>query len=74
MNELQFRRLYPRIAVLEGPGFIGSHLSRRLKAFGDIAHVVDIRRCRYMHEDDYCLSFALPNFMYGLEVFITLLD
>ena len=57
-----------KILVLGGGGFIGGHLSKRLKDEGHFVRVVDIKNHEYFNENEFCSEFILgdlrnPNFV-----------
>jgi nucleoside-diphosphate-sugar epimerase len=57
-----------KILVLGGGGFIGGHLSKRLKDEGHFVRAVDIKNHEYFNEDEFCSEFILgdlrnPNFV-----------
>jgi len=57
-----------KIVVLGGGGFIGGHLSKRLKDEGHYVRSVDIKRHEYFQEKELCNEFFLgdlrePNFV-----------
>jgi GDP-D-mannose 3',5'-epimerase len=54
--------------VLGGGGFIGGHLSKRLKDEGHFVRAVDIKNHEYFNENEFCSEFILgdlrnPNFV-----------
>ena len=57
-----------KILVLGGGGFIGGHLSKRLKDEGHFVRSVDIKNHEYFNENEFCSEFILgdlrnPNFV-----------
>jgi nucleoside-diphosphate-sugar epimerase len=57
-----------KILVLGGGGFIGGHLSKRLKDEGHFVRAVDIKNHEYFNESEFCSEFILgdlrnPNFV-----------
>jgi len=57
-----------KILVLGGGGFIGGHLSKRLKDEGHFVRAVDIKNHEYFNENEFCSEFILgdlrnPNFV-----------
>jgi GDP-D-mannose 3',5'-epimerase len=57
-----------KILVLGGGGFIGGHLSKRLKNEGHFVRAVDIKNHEYFNESEFCSEFILgdlrnPNFV-----------
>jgi GDP-D-mannose 3', 5'-epimerase len=46
-----------KILVLGGGGFIGGHLSKRLKDEGHFVRSVDIKNHEYFNEDEFCSEF-----------------
>lgn len=57
-----------KILVLGGGGFIGGHLSKRLKDEGHFVRAVDIKNHEYFNNDEFCSEFVLgdlrdPNFV-----------
>ena len=57
-----------KILVLGGGGFIGGHLSKRLKDEGHFVRSVDIKNHEYFNNDEFCSEFVLgdlrnPNFV-----------
>lgn len=57
-----------KILVLGGGGFIGGHLSKRLKDEGNFVRSVDIKNHEYFNNDEFCSEFVLgdlrdPNFV-----------
>ena len=50
-----------RVLVLGGGGFIGGHISKRLKNEGNYVRVVDIKRHEYFDEKDFCDDFILGD-------------
>lgn len=49
------------VIVLGGGGFIGGHLSKRLKSEGNRVRVVDIKRHEYFRAIDICDEFILAD-------------
>ena len=43
--------------VLGGGGFIGGHLSKRLKDEGHFVRAVDIKNHEYFNENEFCSEF-----------------
>jgi GDP-D-mannose 3',5'-epimerase len=56
----KFTKDFPKlkICVTGAGGFIGSHLSRRLKAEGHFVRAVDWKENEYMAESDFCDEFV----------------
>lgn len=50
-----------QVLVLGGGGFIGGHLAKRLKEYGNFVRVVDIKRHEYFSEDEMCNEFILGD-------------
>jgi GDP-D-mannose 3',5'-epimerase len=50
-----------KIIVLGGGGFIGGHLSKRLKEDGNYVRVCDIKRHEYFNQDEICNEFILGD-------------
>jgi nucleoside-diphosphate-sugar epimerase len=46
-----------KILILGGGGFIGGHLSKKLKTEGNFVRVVDIKNHEYFYGDDFCDEF-----------------
>jgi len=50
-----------KILVLGGGGFIGGHLSKRLKESGYVVRSVDIKNHEYFEESEFCNEFFLGD-------------
>ena len=50
-----------KIIVLGGGGFIGGHLSKRLKNEGNYVRVCDIKRHEYFNQEEFCCEFILGD-------------
>jgi nucleoside-diphosphate-sugar epimerase len=50
-----------KILVLGGGGFIGGHLSKKLKKEGNYVRICDIKRHEYLPQDEICNEFILGN-------------
>jgi GDP-D-mannose 3',5'-epimerase len=50
-----------KILVLGGGGFIGGHLSMRLKSEGNYIRICDIKRHEYLRQDEICDEFILGD-------------
>ena len=50
-----------KIIVLGGGGFIGGHLSKRLKNEGNYVRVCDIKRHEYFNQEEFCSEFILGD-------------
>jgi len=50
-----------KIIVLGGGGFIGGHLSKRLKDNGNYVRICDIKRHEYFKQDEICHEFILGD-------------
>ena len=50
-----------KILVLGGGGFIGGHLSKRLKDEGHFVRAVDIKNHEYFTHDEICNEFILGD-------------
>ena len=50
-----------KIVVLGGGGFIGGHLSKRLKEEGNHVRICDIKKHQYFYQDEICDEFILGD-------------
>ena len=50
-----------KIIVLGGGGFIGGHLSKKLKNDGNYVRVCDLKRHEYFNQEDFCDEFILGD-------------
>jgi nucleoside-diphosphate-sugar epimerase len=50
-----------KIVVLGGGGFIGGHLSKRLKEEGNHVRICDIKKHEYFYQDEICDEFILGD-------------
>ena len=50
-----------KIIVLGGGGFIGGHLSKRLKNDGNYVRICDIKRHEYFKQSEICNEFILGD-------------
>lgn len=50
-----------KILILGGGGFIGGHLSKRLKTEGNHVRICDIKKHEYFHQSEICDEFILGD-------------
>ena len=50
-----------KIIILGGGGFIGGHLSKRLKSDGNYVRICDIKRHEYFNQSEICDEFILGD-------------
>ena len=54
MNSINMKK----ILILGGGGFIGGHLSKRLKEEGNFVRVVDIKKHDFFRDEEFCSQFV----------------
>jgi GDP-D-mannose 3',5'-epimerase len=63
-----------KAVVLGGGGFIGGHLSKRLKEHGFRVRVADIKRHEYFREEEICDEFILADLRDSASVSLVIED
>lgn len=58
-----------RVVVIGGGGFIGGHLSKRLKTEGCFVRIIDIKPHNYFSEEEICHEFIIADLRNSSEAF-----